>query len=404
MNTKKKSSNILFPILLLLVFLLLQCNNSEMEHKSHQVHHNLPDNENIKQLIISPNKLVLSRQTTIKLSTQNGPHTLKVQGYISLDRNRNQIVSARFGGRIEKLYVKYDLQFIKKGEKILELYSPELNTFQEEHLFLLESEKEKSILEQSRQKLKLYGITEFQISQLEKNKTFTQTITVYSPADGYVFFNTETNNVIDDDVTQKKSMNNMSMATENNSVKKISLSASQIREGIYINKGETFFSINDLRNVWAIVSLSPEFHSYIQPNSQIKIISELFPDKPLMGKIELIEQTYEENEQRFTRIRIGMPNSKSELKLNSLVTAEIPFEITGFFQIPASAVYRTGLNSFVWVKSGTTKSGTPIFQLRKVVTGLTVDGMVIIIKGLRAHEEIAEFAGFLTDSETFLNN
>jgi Cu(I)/Ag(I) efflux system membrane fusion protein len=72
--------------------------------------------------------------------------------------------------------VKYDLQYVKKGDKILELYSPEINTFQEEHLFLLKSEKEKSLLEQSKQKLKLLGITENQILQLEKNKTFTQTI------------------------------------------------------------------------------------------------------------------------------------------------------------------------------------------------------------------------------------
>ena len=105
MNTKKKSGNILFPVLLLAALLFQQCNNAETENQSHQAQNILSDNEKIGQLITSPNKQVLSRQATIKLSAQNEIQTLKAQGYIALDRNRNQTVSARFGGRIEKLYV-----------------------------------------------------------------------------------------------------------------------------------------------------------------------------------------------------------------------------------------------------------------------------------------------------------
>ena len=137
MNMKKKSDKILFPVLLLSALLFQGCKNPENEHNSHQAQNNLPHNENIEQLITSPNKQVLSRQATVKLSTQSEIQTLKAQGYIAFDKNRNQTISARFGGRIEKLYVKFDLQHVKQGDKILDLYSPELNTFQEEHLFLL---------------------------------------------------------------------------------------------------------------------------------------------------------------------------------------------------------------------------------------------------------------------------
>lgn len=404
MNMKKKSGKILLPVLLLTALLFQACKNSEKEHSSHQAQNNMPDTENIKQLTTSPNKQVLSRQATVKLSAQSKTQTLKAQGYIDFDRNNNQTISARFGGRIEKLYVKYDLQHVNNGDKILELYSPELNTFQQEHLFLLKSGKEKSLLEQSSQKLKLLGLTENQISQLETNKTFTQTITVYSPADGYVLFNTETNNSAGDDVTEKKSMNNMNMTTKNNSGKTFGSSASQIRAGMYINKGETLFSVNDLQNVWAIVSVSSIFHSALTENSKVKISSELFPDKQLIGKISLVEKTFEENKQRFIRIRITLPNNNAQLKINSLITAEIPLEAKGSFQIPVSAVYRTGLNSFVWLKTGTTQNGTGIFQLRKVTTGSITDGMTTVISGLSANEEVAEHAGLLTDSETFLNN
>lgn len=175
----------------------------------------------------------------------------------------------------------------------------------------------------------------------------------------------------------------------------------QIRAGMYINKGETLFSINDLQKVWAIVSVSSEFHSALAENNQVKIISELFPDKQLTGKITLIEKIFEENKQRFVRVRIALPNAKGELKINSLVTAEIP--LNDNLQIPASAVYRTGLNSFVWAKTGTTQNGTGIFQLQKVTTGSVTNGMTTVIKGLSANQEVAENAGYLIDSETFLN-
>jgi Cu(I)/Ag(I) efflux system membrane fusion protein len=177
----------------------------------------------------------------------------------------------------------------------------------------------------------------------------------------------------------------------------------QIREGMYINKGETLFSINDLQTVWAILSVPSKYHSSVQPNKQINIISELFPDKTFTGKILLTEKTFEEKQQRFVRVRIELPNPKAALKINSLVTAEFPLETKLGFQIPASAVYRTGMNVFVWVKTGTTKNGTGIFELRKVTTGAVSNGTTTIVNGLAPDEEIALHAGALTDSETFLN-
>ena len=408
MNTKKKSGSRMFLILLLSALLFQQCNNTETEHQSHQAHNNLFDNENVEQLIASPNKQVLSRQATIKLSAQSETYTMNSQGYIDFDMNRNQTVSARFGGRIEKIFIKYNFQHVKKGDKILELYSPELNTFQEEHLFLLKSGKEKSLLEQSRKKLKLFGVTDSQISKLEKSKAFTQAIVVYSPADGYVLFNTEKKNIAGKDVVEKTSMNNMSMTTKGNNEKNFNSSASQIREGMYINKGATIFNINDLQDVWAIVSVPVEFHSALKESSQVKITSELFPDKQLTGKIALVELTFEEKKQRFVRVRIELPNKNAQLKLNSLVTAEITLTANSpdshRSQIPSSAVYRTGLSSVVWVKTGTTQNGTGIFQLRKVSTGSVINGMTTIISGLSANEEVAKHAGLLTDSETFLKD
>lgn len=428
MSTKKKLNS--FFLLLLLIF--YACNNDKKKHQRSDVHEqqdtifytcpmhpevestepgicpkckmNLELKINVPTLqLVSPNKQVLSRQSTVKLHTTTETQTINVQGYIAFDKTRDQSVAARFGGRIEKLFVKYNLQFVKKGEKILELYSPELNTFQEEHLFLLKTGTEKKLLELSKQKLNLLGINDQQIAELETSGIFSKTITVYSPADGYVSFNTESSSNGLSEVMQESSMNNMSTVTKNNSKKNFSSTNSQIREGTYINKGETIFSVNDLQTVWAIVSVSSDFHSAIKPNTKVKISSELFPDTHITGKISIVEQTFEDNKQRFVRIRISVPNTNGKLMINSFIKAEIPLETKVGFQIPASAVYRTGLNSFVWLKTGTTATGAGIFKLQKVITGSVTNGITTIIHGLSASDEVAEQAGYLTDSETFLN-
>lgn len=351
---------------------------------------------------VSPNKQVLSRQATFKLRATNETQIVKAQGYLDYDRNRNQVISARFGGRIEKLFVKYNSQFVNKGDKILELYSPELNTIQEQHLFLLKTGTEKTLIEQSRAKLKLLGITDHQITQLENKGDFTQSISVFSPSSGYVIFNSGEQTNTGPEATLATSMNSMSMAANVPIAPTSGSTGVQIREGMYINKGEMLFSVNDLQTVWAIISIPSDYHLSVQPNKQIKIISELQPKNILIGKILLTEQSYTEKQQRFIRARIELPNPKASLKLNSLVSTELSLETKKGLQIPTSAVYRTGMNAFVWVKIRTTKSGTGIFELRRVTTGPVNNKTTNIINGLAFDEEIALQAGALTDSETFL--
>ena len=98
-----------------------------------------------------------------------------------------------------------------------------------------------------------------------------------------------------------------------------------------------------------------------------------------------------------------LPNSNNSLKINSLVTAQFELSDSKNLQVPSSAVYKTGLNAFVWVKTDTTRSGTGIFHLRKVIARASTNGMITIISGLSPNEEIAKEAGMMTDSETFLN-
>ncbi|MBK8405245.1 MAG: efflux RND transporter periplasmic adaptor subunit [Saprospiraceae bacterium] len=434
MNTKKKLSSIGFFALLLLFTVLSSCKNKHENHQQvneHGQHSNAayacpmkcegdktypsPGNCPIckmklvlveEELIqtISPGKQVLSRQATVKLQSGSNGDKIKAQGYITTDPNRNKSVAARFSGRIEKLYVKFSNQYVNQGDKIMNIYSPDLRTFQEEHLFILKSNNENSLIEKSREKLRLLGITDNQITQLEKNGTVALTIPVYSPTNGYVFFS-EQSQQQNAGTKNNPAMNTMNMKQNANNESSYDASASQIREGMYVNEGQKLFSVNDLQEVWALVSVANQYLNQIHENQSVEIIAETNPSKPLKGKVALIEQTFEEASQRFARVRIVLPNSNNLLKINSLVTAQFTISKSKSknMQVPSSAVYKTGLNAFVWVKTDTTQNGTGIFQLRKVIAGTSANGMITIQSGLTPNEEIAKEAGLMTDSETFLN-
>jgi hypothetical protein len=195
----------------------------------------------------------------------------------------------------------------------------------------------------------------------------------------------------------------MNRQQNTNNESSYALASSQIREGIYVNEAQNIFSVNDLQQVWALVSVSNQYVNQIHKNQSVEIISENNPSKTLNGKVTLIEQTFEEANQRFARVRIVLPSENNLLKINTLVTAQFALSESKNLQVPSSAVYKTGLNAYVWVKTDTTQNGTGIFQLRKVIAEAGSNGMTSIKSGLLSDEEIAKNAGMMTDSETFLN-
>jgi Cu(I)/Ag(I) efflux system membrane fusion protein len=180
-------------------------------------------------------------------------------------------------------------------------------------------------------------------------------------------------------------------------------SVSLIREGMYINEGQILFSVNDLRSVWAMVSIPNQFIKLFQMGRDIELISEDGSSKNIHGKILLTEQTFEEAGQKFVRARILVDNQDNSLKINSLIKARLSLSGDDRSQVPSSAVFKTGMNAYVWVKSDSTEQGTGIFRLRKVITGSSDNGMTVIEEGLLPTEEIAMQAGLMADSETFLS-
>lgn len=434
MNMKRKFSKLAFILIALPLTTFLACSNEKANHVHHESHesHDTPINNKYacpmkcegektydhpgqcpvckmklqpaeEELIqvISPNRQVLSRQAVINPAFSDAENTVKSYGYIVADRDRNLAVTSRYGGRIEKLYVKYNNKYVKAGDKILDIYSPSIRTIQEEHLFLIRSGAENSMISKSREKQRLLGITEDQILQLEKSGIPAMTVTVVSPANGYVFF-TNANKPGENAGPDLKTMDAMSMKSTTSKSTLFDPGADQLREGMYINEGQTLFYINDLLSVWALVTISEDLSKHIKENQAVNITVEGNPAIQLTGRLGLIERTFEENNQRFTRVRIPLSNRHGSLNLNMLATAEFRVNNNGKLQVPTSAVYNTGLNTYVWVRAGTTLNGTGIFQARRVKTTRGDQGKAIVLNGLNSSDEIALHAGLMIDSETYI--
>ena len=377
------------------LILAIACGKPALEdHTNHVGADSTKVNEAIRMISRPTNQVVLSSQKTIRLSKKFAENEVTASGYIAFDERRNNKVAVRTSARIEKLYIKYNYQYVKKGERIAELYSPELNTYQEEYLFLLQS-GEDSLAVKAKQKLKLLGLSESQIRQVEKSTTVTHAIIITSPIDGFIRFSSEPSS----EEMKPSTSSGMGDASSSNAGVPVT-SSGQIREGMYVNKGQTLFVVNDCRQVWAILSVNILSQPELKIGVPVTLYSEVQADS-INAKIDLVEPVYQDKQQ-FAQARIYLDNPERKLKINSLIRSKFLVQAYAL-TIPLSSVYDLGSRKIVWVKTDTTATGIGLFEAHAVMTGMTSNNLIEIISGLNGDEEIALDAGYMLDSESILN-
>lgn len=401
-----------YIITLLVLLIVTSCENKTIDHSKHNMH-NMDDMrgmdtstmhqdttsiESYLDEVINPvNEVVISNQETIKPIKIEFGNTIFNDGYISFDERRNNKISARFGGRIEKLHVKYNYQYVKKGEKIMELFSPEIITMEEEYIHHLITFSDKNLIQKTKEKLVLLGLSESEITAIEKTGKPLEAISIYSPYEGYVLVDTGEKEF---NTSKKEMQNGMNMGTFSNKKKSsMQVISLQIKEGSYVTEGQLLFSVNDFKEVWAIIAFNPKDEARLKINSPVHIVTEL-KDEPVKGIINFIEPIYNEG-QKFTQARIYLKNDNQQYKINSLVTMQISEE-GNVLSIPTGSVLDLGKSKMVWIKSGETKGGSKLFKPRKVIVGNDRNGFTEIISGITEKDEIAKGAGYLIDSESLI--
>ena len=349
------------------------------------------------------NQTVISKQAAVSVKDSSQQYNISGSGYVTFDLRRNRKISVRIGGRIERLYVKYNYQYIQKGEKIMELYSPELNTYVSEYLYIQRKSMDTVLMAKAKQKLLLLGLTRGQILKIDQSGAAPFNITIYSPFEGYVLFNpSATGGGMGAQNTPGGMGNGMNNSPAGSSadIPGTSLPDNTIREGMYVSKDQTVFWINDFREVWGIVAFSHENEKILKPGLDVVVKSELFPDQTFRSVIPMVEPVYMSG-QKFTQVRLYLSNTQRRLKQNSLITATVSVNSQAIL-VPASSVYYLGNTAIVWVQKAVTKQGSHIFQARAIKIGNRNNQNIEVIKGLNRGELIAKDAGYLADSETII--
>jgi Cu(I)/Ag(I) efflux system membrane fusion protein len=327
------------------------------------------------------NGAVISSVKAIVPQRKEVSTTISADGYLDFDTRTFNNIASRFSGRIEKLYIKYAFQKVYVGQRIFDIYSPEMVTAQQDLLYISKnSPQETGLLNAAKQKLLLQGMTLVQVNQVIKTGKPFFSLPVYSAYEGHVH-----------DMSHKQ-MDGAATTTPSDLTNNLPLA---IKEGMYVQKGQTLFNVVNPHMLWAIIKIDRSAMAAIKLNQLVKITLPDLPGKTLVGKVNFIEPVLQ-NGDKTTSIRMYLDNMDHELKVNSLVKAEIQTgEIKGLW-IPRSALLDLGQTKIIWLKSGAA------YHANKVSTGAIKGAEIQITKGLAVTDSLAANAPYLTDSESFI--
>lgn len=331
--------------------------------------------EPVNGSVVSSVKAIVPEQTEIQT-------TISADGYLDFDTRTFNNIASRFSGRIKKLYIKYAFQEIHQGQRIFDIYSPELVTAQQDLIFISKnSPQETGLLNSARQKLLLRGMTNEQVNQVIKTGKPFYSLPVYSPYAGHVHdvAHSQMGGIADQKAASDFS-NNLPLA---------------IKEGMYVEKGQTLFNVVNPHMLWAIIKIDRLDIAALKLNQPVNITLPDMPGKTLSGKVNFIEPVLQ-NGDKTTSIRVYLDNMDHELKVNTLVKAEIQTGQAKGIWIPRSALVDLGRTQIVWLKSGAA------YQAHQVSTGLVNGNEIQITNGLAVTDSLASNAQYLTDSESFI--
>ena len=363
--------------------------------------------ESLNTLVRPANEYVISGISTVKPEKGFKSTELMVKGIINYNTNNLRSLSARVSGRIERLYVKYNYQMVNKGQKIMDIYSPDLVNAQQELVFL-KSNAEAGLIESAKKKLLYLGMSMAQIDQLIRTERISYTVAVYSPYSGYVTdlnltagSNQGGSNVAGSTMISSagsSDMNSMSSGSSSGAIPEIPVintgQAFQLREGQYVSAGQTLFNLINAGQVWAEFYVNPELLAEFKPGSKIGISALDIPDQQSESIVSLIQPYYSQG-QNYSLVKANLLNENRNWKVGQLINVKKEARAEGYW-IPRTALLKLGEKYAVFLKKD--DAFVPVFVDLKRQTDKWAD----IGTSIAADQELALNAWFLVDSESFI--
>jgi Cu(I)/Ag(I) efflux system membrane fusion protein/cobalt-zinc-cadmium efflux system membrane fusion protein len=298
---------------------------------------------------------------------------IRTVGYLEYDQQKMVSVTTKYPGWIEKVFVNYVGEPVRKGQPLFEIYSPELVQTEQDLLSAIQFARRMAnatedahrravdLVEASRQRLRYWDVTEEQIRRLEDTGKVFRTLTVVAPAGGVVM---------------------MRMPG---------------LEGRAVEPGVELFHIANMSSLWLSVEAFENQIRWLRVWSVAEVSLSYFPGETFRGRVRFIEPQINEAT-RTVPLKLEVPNRDGRLRAGMYATVRFqPVVASDAVLVPAPAVLRTGRRNLVVVAEGGGR-----FTPREVQLGVEGDGRVEILSGLEPDEEVVTSAQFLIDSESNL--
>jgi len=389
------------------------------------VHEDSGDSDGERTVILSESAVKLAEIATTPVVRMKPTAEIRMVGLVDYDETKLSSINAYLPGRLERLFVDYTGIRVRKGDHLVEIYSPELLAAQEELLQAVElAERAKtedneyllgsttSMIEAVREKLRLWGLTETQIQDIEITKQVSDIITIYAPLGGIVI--------------------------EMNAV-----------EGMYVKTGTTIYKLADLDHLWVKLDAYETDLNWLRYGQEVQFTTTAHAGETFTGRITFIDPVLS-SKTRTVKVRVHVDNTDHRLKPGMFVQALVrpiiggngipaednltgkwmcpmhpeeiadepeacgscgmdlvPVEELGYnnhndpqepdpLVIPISAALITGKRAVVYVR--VPDQERPTFEGRIVTLGPRADDYYIVRSGLEEDEEAVTNGAFKIDS------
>ena len=321
-------------------------------------------------VMISADKQQLIGVRTAEVKRETLVRDVQTNGQVTADETKIAHVHVKISGFIEKVFVDSVGQLVKKGQPLFTIYSPDLVSTQEEYLIAKRGEKtlgnspfaevaqgSQSLLRSTRERLKLWDISDEQIRKLDESGEVSRTLTFYSPISGFV--------------TDRKAFPQTSVTPETE-----------------------LYTVSDYSTIWVNADIFEYEVPFVKLGQQAEVQLSYYPAKTWRGRVSFIYPTVDPAT-RTIKVRMEFPNADFQLKPQMFADVKLKIDYGNQIVVPQEAVLDSGKEQTVFVAH---EGGS--FEPRKITTGAKVGGMVMVLSGLKAGETVVTSGNFLIDSES----
>jgi Cu(I)/Ag(I) efflux system membrane fusion protein/cobalt-zinc-cadmium efflux system membrane fusion protein len=299
---------------------------------------------------------------------------IRATGTVDIDERLLSYVQVRFPGYIRKVFADATYQYVRKGEPLFRVYSPDLVATEQEYLLAEQNQKAlqssgvdgvasgaASLSTAAEQRLEQWEVPQSELAKLKQTGKPITDLTVYSPVTGYI--------------------------TERNAL-----------PNLYVEPSTRLYNVADLSRVWVYAQVFQDDIGRLRPGDLAAITVDSYPGRMFRGQIESILPQVDMTT-RTVRVHLAIANPDLKLKPGMFVNVDLKTSLGRQLVVPASAVFKSGTRQLVFLNQG---NGS--LEPKQIEIGPRVGDQFVVLKGLQAHQSIVTSANFLIDSESQLQS